>query len=258
MSKAERAIGIFDSGLGGISVLKDMHRLYPHENLLYFGDSQFAPYGVKQRSEITSRCIDICEFLISKGVKAIVIACNTATSAAVDELRKRYPNLPIIGMEPALKPAIEQSNTHYVAVMATNFTLKEKKFSNLMKDYQEENTIIKIPCPELVQMVENDELDNKAAIDNQIHMYFNDIDEKKLDTIVLGCTHFIFFREHLQKALGKHIQLIDGNEGTCRHLIDVLQDKDELNKSKTIGKITIYNSSRDEDYLALSHKLLEL
>lgn len=258
MSKAERPIGIFDSGLGGISVVKEMHKLYPAENIIYFGDSQFAPYGEKQRYEITARCIEICEFLISKGVKAIVIACNTATSAAVDTLRKRYPDLPIIGMEPALKPAIELSRQHCVAVMATNFTLKEKKFRNLMHNYQEDNTIIKIPCPELVQMVENNQLDDISAIEKQIHYYFNGLDLDKLDVVVLGCTHFIFFRKHIQRILGKDISIIDGNEGTCRHLMDIMIKNNEQNTADETGSISIYNSSKEEDFVQLSHALLDI
>lgn len=254
MSKAERAIGIFDSGLGGISVLRDMHRLYPQENMIYFGDSEFAPYGQKHRAEITSRCIEICEFLITKGVKAIVIACNTATSAAIDELRERYPNLPIIGMEPALKPAIEQSKTHHVAVMATNFTLREKKFAQLMKNYQEDNTIIKLPCPELVQIVEHDELDQEEKIIKQLHMYFDTLDLDKLDTVVLGCTHFIFFRKYIQ-SIWKDIQLVDGNEGTCRHVMDLLKERDEVNIFDQKGSIKIYNSNKEEGLVELSHKL---
>ena len=257
MSKAKRAIGIFDSGIGGISVLKEMHRLFPHEDLIYFGDSKFAPYGEKLRSEIMARCTEICEFLISKGVKAIVIACNTATSAAVDMLRERYPNLPIIGMEPALKPAIQQSRSHYVAVMATPFTLSEKKFSDLMKKHQENNTIIKIPCPQLVQIAEHNELDDIAKIHDQLHQYFDEVDQDKLDAVVLGCTHFIFFKKHIQGILKDSVRIIDGNEGTCRHLMDILRERNEINDTETKGSVMIYNSSKEDDILELSYELFQ-
>ena len=127
VTEIEKAIGVFDSGLGGISVLRELRRWMPKERYLYFGDSAFAPYGEKARTDITQRCIQICDELVNRGVKAIVIACNTATSACVEELRKRYPHLPIVGMEPALKPAVEGKQAQQVIVMATRFTLKEKK-----------------------------------------------------------------------------------------------------------------------------------
>lgn len=257
MSKAKRPIGVFDSGLGGLSVVKDLHKLYPQEDIIYFGDSKFAPYGLKQRTEITARCIEICEFLISKGVKAIVIACNTATSAAVDELRKRYPDLPIIGMEPALKPAIEISKRHYVAVMATNFTLKEKKFADLMKNYQEDNTILKLPCPELVQMIETDTYHDQNKITAQLHEYFDSMDKSKLDAVVLGCTHFIFFKDYIQNFLGNNVNIIDGNIGTCRHLMDILEKENACQDNEHIGNIQVYNSSKEDEFVALSHRLLD-
>lgn len=258
MSKVNRPIGVFDSGLGGISVMKDLHKLYPQEDIIYFGDSKFAPYGLKQRTEIVSRCIEICEFFISKGVKAIVIACNTATSAAVDVLRKRYPELPIIGMEPALKPAIECSKQHYVAVMATNFTLKEKKFADLMKDYQEDNTILKLPCPELVQMIENDTYHDEQLIQQQLHQYFDHMDKTKLDAVVLGCTHFVFFKQYIQNFLGNNVHVIDGNLGTCKHLMDILEKEKIQQTIEHIGEIFIYNSSKEEEFVELSQRLLDL
>ena len=135
MSSIDKAIGVFDSGLGGISVLKELRSLMPQEDYLYYGDSSFAPYGVKTKEEITKRCRSICAFFISQGVKAVVIACNTATSACVKELRTLYPDLPIVGMEPALKPAVDGRHQQHVLVLATQFTLKEKKFEQLMSRF---------------------------------------------------------------------------------------------------------------------------
>ena len=131
MDNSKKAIGVFDSGLGGISVLRDLKELMPNEDFIYFGDSAYAPYSVKTKEQITERCVEIIDFFISKGVKAVVIACNTATSASANYLRKKYKDLPIIGMEPALKVATQGVKNNNIVVMATPLTLKEKKFETL-------------------------------------------------------------------------------------------------------------------------------
>ena len=156
MDNSKKAIGVFDSGLGGISVLRDLKELMPNENFIYYGDSAYAPYGVKTKDEITKRCVEIIEFFIEKGVKAVVIACNTATSASANYLRKKYKDLPIIGMEPALKVATQGVKNNNIVVMATPLTLKEKKFEKLMNNFMGNNNVIKMPCPKLVEIVEND------------------------------------------------------------------------------------------------------
>ena len=147
MNNKDKAIGVFDSGLGGVSVLKELVQAMPNEKFLYYGDSANAPYGIKTKEEITERCENIIEFFLSKGVKAIVIACNTATSAAANILREKYSYLPIIGMEPALKVAADGKVHNTIVVMATPLTLKETKFNNLMARYSDDNTVIKMPCP---------------------------------------------------------------------------------------------------------------
>ncbi len=257
MKEIEKAIGVFDSGLGGISVLKELRKHMPNENYIYFGDSAFAPYGIKDKELITNRCIYICDLLIQKGVKAIVIACNTATSACVQVLRERYHNLPIIGMEPALKPAVDQHSDQHVIVMATKFTLKEKKFENLMLKYNKDNVIYKLPCPKLVEIVENDQLSNKQIVEETLKEYLSSYDLSTIDSIVLGCTHFVFYKEQLQKIVGNQISIIDGNEGTTRHVKELLQAKNQLQVVNQVGKVTILNSSEDEAYQTLSKELLE-
>ena len=154
MDNSKKAIGVFDSGLGGISVLRDLKKLMPNEDFIYFGDSAYAPYGIKTKDEITKRCVEIIDFFIEKGVKAVVIACNTATSAAIKELRETY-NITIIGIEPAIKPAVESKKQGKIIIMATTMTLAEKKFNNLMDKYKDEREIIKLPAPGLVEFVES-------------------------------------------------------------------------------------------------------
>ena len=258
MKNCDSAIGVFDSGLGGISVLKELVSLMPNEDFIYYGDSLHAPYGTKNKEEIIQRCLEICDFFISKDVKAIVIACNTATSAAVNILRDTYKDIPIIGMEPALKVAAEDKENNNIVVMATILTLKEKKFNNLMNKYSDKNNIIKMPCPELVNIVENDKLDDTDLINNQIKEYFKDINLETLDSIVLGCTHFVFFREHLSNLLNKRTCIIDGNNGTARHLKEVLEENKNLNVRNEKGEITFINSCYDVKYIELSKRLFNL
>ena len=163
-------IGVFDSGLGGISVLHTMHSLLPNENLIYLGDSKYNPYGTKTKEEITKRCVAICDELICHDVKAIVIACNTATSACVKLLREKY-DVDIIGMEPALKVACDRGEHQRIAVWATQLTLSEKKFANLMNRFKGEHHIIKVPCPELVRMVEDNKLDDAYLVESCLKEY---------------------------------------------------------------------------------------
>lgn len=256
MDNSKKAIGVFDSGLGGISVLRDLKKFMPNEDFIYFGDSAYAPYGLKTKDEITKRCVEIIEFFISKGVKAVVIACNTATSASANYLRKKYKDLPIIGMEPALKVATQGAKYNNIVVMATPLTLKEKKFENLMHKFRGKNTVVKMPCPELVKIVENDLIDDEKIVLNQLNEYYKNININKLDSVVLGCTHFIFYRDYLKSIFPETVDIVDGNMGTCKHLKDVLNEKNELNEESNKGTIEIYNSSDDLKYMTLSNKLL--
>ncbi len=256
MNNKNKSIGVFDSGLGGISVLKELVQLMPNEDFIYYGDSKNAPYGTKTKEEITSRCIDIIDFFEEKEVKAIVIACNTATSAAANVLREKYSHIPIIGMEPALKVAADGKVDNTVVVMATPLTLKEDKFNDLMSRYDDNNKIIKMPCPELVNIVEDDLLDNKEIVQTQMQKYYKDLDINKIDSVVLGCSHFVFYKDYMKDIL-KNVDIIDGNLGTINHLREVLREKHELKSENEDGSVTIYNSSDDDRFIKLSQKLLD-
>ncbi|MTI68541.1 MAG: glutamate racemase [Firmicutes bacterium] len=254
-NKNELSIGVFDSGMGGISVLGDLMKLMPNENFIYYGDSNNAPYGLKSVEEIVNLSINVCDFLISKGVKGIVIACNTATSAAVKILRKKY-NIPIIGMEPAVKPAIRMAKNKKIVALATPITLKEKKFKNLLKKLNIEDDIIKIPAPELVCMVENGNIQGEKAKE-QVENYFNNINLEEIGAIVLGCTHFVFLKDIIKNVLGYNIKIIDGNLGTAKHLKNILKNSNMIYKNNDNQRVEIYNSSNNEKMIELSYKLLE-
>lgn len=243
-------IGVFDSGLGGISVLASLKKVMPNENYIFYGDSKNNPYGTKSKEEITQRCIEICDHLIDEGAKAIVIACNTATSACVPVLRKRY-DIDIIGMEPALKVAAEKEHADNIAVWATEFTLKEEKFARLMSRFSNTHSIQKVACPKLVRLVEEDDLDDLNKTKAALEEYIEKSGPEALDSIVLGCTHFVFFKDKLKKCLNEGVSVTDGNFGTAKHVKDLLEQKDLLNDNG--GQISFENSMTEQ--IELSKRL---
>ena len=186
-------IGVFDSGLGGISVAREIRRDMPNEHVLYFGDSANAPYGTKSPEQVRELSDVIVKRFVEQGVKAVVIACNTATSAAANELRDTY-DIPIIGMEPALKVACDRGHgkRQRVIVAATPLTLRERKFAVLMDRFKADHTIFPEPCPGLVEIVEHGQLDDHDVVMRTLHQYFDQYDLSTIDSVVLGCTHFVF------------------------------------------------------------------
>lgn len=242
-------IGIFDSGMGGISVLYEALKQLPEADYIYYGDSKNAPYGIKTKEEVIELCTYICDYLVEAGVDGIVVACNTATSAAIQILRNRY-TIPIIGIEPALKPAVMHNSGKGIAVMATSMTLKEKKFDALMKKVASDYKVYKVPAPKIVELVESDKIDSKH-LEPVIKEYFAEI-KNSVESVVLGCTHFIFVKSYIQNVLGKDICLFDGNEGTIKQLIK----KIDRNDNRAKGHVEIINSAGD-DMVKLSYKLLE-
>jgi glutamate racemase len=250
-------IGVFDSGLGGISVVREIIKQMPAEKIVYFGDSANAPYGTKTPQQVRDLSFAIVERFVNMGVKAIVIACNTATSVAVNDLRAIY-NLPIISMEPALKVACDlgKGEPQHVIVAATPLTLREKKFTALMQRFSATNTIYRQPCPDLVEIVEHDQLENQALVMDTLHRYFDRYDLSTIDSVVLGCTHFVFYRDYFRKLLPASTAIIDGNEGTTRHLHDLLDATDELAEPDAEGSVTLTNSDPSERMAALAAKRL--
>lgn len=209
-------IGVFDSGVGGISVLKHIHLLLPHENLIYLADSAYAPYGNKTAEFIQQRTLEIAEFLIHKGAKALVIACNTATAAAAETLRAKY-KLPIIGMEPAVKSAAVASKNGIIGVLATVGTLKSSQFAALLESYGRNVKVVTQACLGLVECVERGELDANSTL-KLIQQYCNPLLIEGADTIVLGCTHYPFLRPLIEQVVGKDVQIIDTGSAVARHL----------------------------------------
>lgn len=245
-----RPIGVFDSGIGGISLLRNMRALLPGEDFIYYGDEKNAPYGTKSEQEILALSRADVDFLMHHDVKAIVIACNTATSAAAKELRSEL-SLPIIGIEPALKPAHLERRSGNIAVLATPATLRQSKFLKLMELYGE--GAVSVPCPGLMEFVERG-ITEGAEIDAFLDAALKPIRGLKLDGAVLGCTHYSFLFKAISKSLNG-VKLYDGNEGTARQLRRVLTDKNLLS-DKTYGKVTLLTSGDETKTIPIMQKLL--
>ncbi len=254
-NKKELPIAVIDSGVGGISVLKELCALMPNENFIYFGDSKNAPYGSKSREDVLRITRENLSFLKERGIKALVIACNTATSAAVRVLRGEENELVIVGIEPAIKPPSIDLDHPRVLVMATPLTLKEEKFKKLVERFSDREEIIPLPCPRLVEFIEKGELDTPA-----LHEYLEELlsphKNEGIDALVLGCTHY----PHIKSAISQHLfpdtKIYDGGAGTARETLRRLKEADLINPSAEQGSIEIINSSNDERLIELSKKLL--
>lgn len=254
MKDLQKPIGFFDSGVGGISVLKEAVRILPTESYIYFGDSKNAPYGTKSEEEIKDLTINACEFLLSKNVKAIVIACNTATSVAINTLRETYKDVPIVGIEPALKPAIEVNRDGKILIMATPMTLKLDKFAYLMKKYGDSRDIVSVPCDGLMEFVERGELEGHR-LNKFLREKLTKNLEESIAAVVLGCTHYPFIKKELSNILKDSI-LLDGSVGTVNQLKRKLHENNILNNSEEIGTVQLFNSSSNEELIKLSKALL--
>ena len=240
----EAPVGVFDSGVGGLTVAREIMRNLPSEKIVYFGDTARVPYGNKSRETVIRYSHQICRFLQEQQVKAIVVACNTATSAAVRKLREMYPYIPIVGIEPALKPAALCMEHPKVLVMATPMTIHEEKFHVLMERYKEKAQILPLPCPGLMDFIERGDLDGE-----DLHKYLEDLlysyRENQVDAAVLGCTHYPFARKQIQQVLGENVKIFDGGEGTAREMKRRLQEKDLLCGRQKRGQVVFENSLTD-------------
>lgn len=250
-----RAIGVFDSGLGGISVLRACTALLPQEDFLFFGDSANAPYGEKDLAQVQALTLAGIDHLLAQGVKAVVVACNTATSAAIALLRSRHPGLPIIGIEPAVKPAAQARDSSQVIVMATPLTIHEDKYQRLAAAFCHQADVISLPCRGLAEMVEQGRWEGEA-LDAYLQELFLPFRYCNVDYIVLGCTHYPFVRRAIRKNFGRPVEIIDGSDGTARQLRRQLEGAGLLAQRGTPGRVTFQNSLPDR--LPMSQSLFQM
>jgi glutamate racemase len=233
-------IGIFDSGVGGLSITKEIRRLLPNEDLLYFADSAYCPYGEKPPAIIKDRVFSLCNFLISKGAKMLVVACNTASIVSLDDIR-RYYKIPVVGVEPAVKPAVAATKTGTIGVLATGVTLSGDRFSALVKKYCNQTAVVTQPCPGLVELVENGKTDGSEAEAMLTH-YLQPLLEKNADTVVLGCTHYPFLRPLIQKLTDNKLTIIDTGEAVARQTSHLLINNELQTNKDSLGTETFFTS----------------
>ncbi len=242
-------IGVFDSGVGGLSILSRIHQLLPAEALIYVADSAHAPYGPKGDEFIVERSRRILDFFLSQKVKAVVVACNTATAAAVKMLRQEY-SLPIVGMEPAIKPAVKQTRSGVVGVLATEGTLASDKFVDLKSRFETQVEFITVPCPGLVEEIEKPVMD-LSRITAMLDNYVTPLVAKGADTIVLGCTHYSFIADQIRCVAGQDIAIIDTDDAVARRLGSVLAEQDLLRTEHADSAIVFYSSGKPDEQVPL-------
>jgi glutamate racemase len=246
MTSDQRPIGVFDSGIGGLSVLQALQTELPHERFVYLADNAHAPYGEKSESFIRQRTHSIADYLLARHhIKALVVACNTATAAAIHELRARHPALPLVGLEPALKPALALSRTRRIGVMATRGTVASDKFARLLASVQNEAQFEVQACNGLALAIEHSTLPDQAvAAQAQIAHLLKTYTEAmghfgaapgEIDTLVLGCTHYVFVEKDLRQLLGRDVQLVSTGEPVARQTQRLLAAAQLLNTGKTNG-----------------------
>lgn len=235
------AIGVFDSGLGGLSVLADIRQQLPAEQLIYIADAAYVPYGDKNAEQIIERCILLSEFLLDRGVKALVVACNTATAMAIHVLRERWPNLLVIGMEPAVKPAAQFSQSGQVGVLATSGTLLSAKFAALRDQYAAKANLHTVACLGLVELIEAGEL-NSQATKELLSNYVQPLLDAGCDSIILGCTHYPFIKPLLRELVGEQVAIIDTGLAVAKRLQQQLAEHELLNQQVGRGEEKFYTT----------------
>ena len=253
MNRKEDFIAVFDSGVGGISVLRQLRRVMPGERYLYYGDSANAPYGTRHTGQIQQLALHVAEHLMDRDIKALVVACNTATAAAIELLRDTYPDMIVVGIEPALKPAADRFPGGTIGVLATPVTLRKEKYRHLVELHARDCQVIDLPAPGLSELVEHGKAVSEEA--KALLLPILAPHAGKLDALVLGCTHYPFAQETIRAILGDQVVLFDGGEGTARETRRRLEAADLLFDGT--GEVVWENSLDDPAILALSKTLLE-
>lgn len=242
MNKISCPIGVFDSGIGGLSVANAIYRLMPQESIIYFADTARVPYGPRPKSEIQLFSEQITQFLLQQKVKIIVVACNTATAAALNELRKQHPEVLMVGMEPAVKPAAKATKTQNVGVLATLSTINSERYAQLMHRYAAQVNVFENPCIGLVPLIEQAKL-NDSSTEALLRQILEPMLAQGIDTLVLGCTHYPFILPLLHKIIPEHIQIIDPAPAVALQTQRLLKQHQLLNTDLSCTpKYQIYGS----------------
>jgi glutamate racemase len=253
-AKKDHPIGMFDSGLGGVSCLGQGIHMLPNERFVYFGDSGVEPYAHLSEAGVKQLCFKACDLLVEKGAKAIVVACNSATSVAITDLRKRY-GIPVLGTEPAIKLAVSFGLPGKIVVMATGMTLQGKMVGTLIDRFGAGYEFVKLPCRKIITLVESGIIDG-IEIEDSIQTCFKGLDLDTISSVVIGCTHFGFLENSLKKVLGEHIRIADPNDGIIRRLKNILEQENLLNDTKINTPLVEMVNSGGEVYAENAKKML--
>lgn len=245
MNYDARPIGVFDSGVGGISVLTELVKLMPNENFIYFGDSANAPYGTRPLDDVKELALNAAEYLTDRGCKALVVACNTATVAAITTLRSRYSHMPVIGIEPALKPAVLANPGGDILVMATHVTLNQTKFLNLLARFEKMAHIHTLECPGLVEFIERSKTDTDE-FGVYLRVLLEEYRHTPPDAVVLGCTHYPFAKKRILEVFGNAPVIYDGGNGTARETLRRLKMYGMEAPCDNCGTVVFLNSRPSE------------
>ena len=248
-------IGIFDSGVGGISVLRAIREQMPEESVIYFGDQRHIPYGPRPMEQIRDFSDTIARFLLEQGAKIIVVACNTASAAALKYLRQKFPNVQFVGMEPAIKPAAEHTHTGKVGVLATPATFQGALYASVVERFSNGVELFQNTCNGLVQQIEQGNLrgeETRQILENALQPML----EKNIDTVVLGCTHYPFVIPLIQDIVGENVRVIDPAPAIAKQTARLLEARGLRNNSASKGKIKLYTSGDPDALKALLPTLL--
>lgn len=254
MNKTQQPIGIFDSGIGGTSIWKEINSLLPNEDTIYLADSKNAPYGQKSKEEILKLSIKNTEFLLNKGCKIIVIACNTATTNAIKYLRKNY-NVPFIGIEPAIKPAALKTKTNTIGILATKGTLNSELFEKTSSNLNDNIKIIEQVGEGLVELIEEGKI-NSYEMEQLLLKYISPMRKEKADCIVLGCTHYPYLTSIIRKITNDEINIIDSGEAVAKQLKNVLNSNNILNvNTKKTSTHLFYTNTNKQTLVSFLPKI---
>ncbi len=255
MADKSMPIAVMDSGIGGATVLRELIKVMPNEDFIYFGDSKNAPYGTKTAEQVLELTVANAEKLFERGIKGLVIACNTATAAAAHHIRQEHRDIPIIGIEPAVKPAALDKENPTVIVMATPLTLKQEKFMTLLHRYTDVANIIPLPCPGLAELIEAGDFDSER-IHEYLRKIFEPFNREKIDSIVLGCTHYPLITDAIKHEFNRDVTIFYGGEGTARHTKRRLGEFGLLSESVEAGSVEIINTLGTDEIMELTRRII--
>ena len=248
-------IGVFDSGVGGLSVLRAIRAQMPEESVIYFGDQEHIPYGPRPMEQIRNFSEAITNFLLAQNAKIVVVACNTASAAALKYLREKFPDVPFVGMEPAVKPAAEHTHTGKVGVLATPATFQGALYASVVERFANGVELFQNTCPGLVQQVEQGNLqgdETRRILDGALLPMLG----KNIDTVVLGCTHYPFVIPLIQQIVGENVRVIDPAPAVARQVQRVLESRGLKNEARAPGEVKFYTSGDPEELKSLLPLLL--